>query len=123
MSHRILVIDDEETVRKSFPLALEDTDFDVELAENGEEGVEKVKNNKYDLIYLDLKMPGLNGVETFREIRKKDQDVNVYFITAFHKEFFEELKVLQTEKQTFEIMKKPLDMEQITTLTKSILGA
>jgi len=124
MSQRILVIDDEEAVRTSFTLALGDAGFEVDTAESGEKGLQmkKDKDTEYDLIFLDLKMPGMNGVETLRQIRKTDKRVPIYIFTAFHKEFFEELKIAQKEMLSFEILKKPIGTDLIVTLTKLILG-
>ena len=121
MIKRILVIDDDEAVRKVFLLALEETDFQVDTAPSGQKGVEIAEEQKYDLIYLDLKMPGMNGVETLRKLRAIDPDVPVYIITAFYGEFLEELNQAKREGLAFEIMKKPLTMEQLVTLTKGIL--
>ena len=92
MNKRILVVDDEEAIRKSFILALEDTDYKVDAADSGEKGIEFVINQTYDLIFLDLKMPGLNGVETLQKIREIDNQAIVYFVTAFYGEFLEELE-------------------------------
>jgi len=122
MSKRILVIDDEEATRMSFTLALEDTGFKVDTAESGEKGLQMKKDAEYDLIFLDLKMPGMNGVQTLREIRKTDKEVPVYIVTAFHKEFFEKLKIARKEGLDFEVLKKPIGNEEIVLLTKSILG-
>ena len=121
MHKRILVIDDEEAIRKSFALALEDTDCWVETVESGYKGIEKVRTAKRDLIFLDLKMPGMNGVETLMEIRKIDKDVPVYIVTAFHKEFLDQLKVAEEERIRFELARKPLSADQIVLITKSIL--
>lgn len=121
MSKSILVIDDEEVVRKSFTLALEDTEYQVDTVESGEKGIEKEQKNKYDLIFLDLKMPGLNGVETLRELRKIDKNVPIYIITAFHKEFFDQLKKAKEDGLKFEIAHKPIGSDQIILVTKSIL--
>ncbi|MGH7889735.1 MAG: response regulator [Thermodesulfobacteriota bacterium] len=121
MHKRILVIDDEEAVRKSFVLALEDADCSVETAESGYKGIKKVRNAKHDLIFLDLKMPGMNGVETLIEIRKIDKEVPVYIVTAFHKEFFDQLKSAEEMGTKFELARKPLSADQIVLITKGIL--
>ncbi|MBC8458237.1 MAG: response regulator, partial [Deltaproteobacteria bacterium] len=107
------MIDDDESIRKSFSLALEDTEYQVDTVESGEKGIEMEQNNKYDLIFLDLKMPGLNGVETLRELRKIDKDVPVYIVTAFHKEFFEGLKSAGEDGIDFEVVKKPIGSDDI----------
>ncbi len=119
--NRILVIDDEEAIRKSFVLALEETEYQVDTAESGEKGIEMEKGGKYDLIFLDLKMPGLNGVETLQELRKIDKGVPIYIITAFYEEFFEELKGSEKDGIEFEVLRKPFSGDQILLTAKSIL--
>ena len=121
MKKRILVIDDEKGIRKSFVLALEDTEYEVDGAESGMKGISLHKEKKYDLIYLDLKMPGLNGVETLQKIRATDGDVPIYIITAFYEEFFTDLKKAHEQGLYFEVLKKPIDLEQILFVTKCIL--
>lgn len=122
MSKRILVIDDKEDIRESFELSLEDSEYAVDTAESGQRGLEMIANRNYDLIFLDLKMPGMNGVDTLREIRKTDNKTPVYIITAFHSEFFDQLKDIQKEGIEFELLKKPIDSNQIFNITKGILG-
>jgi DNA-binding response OmpR family regulator len=119
---KILVIDDEEPVRKAFSLALEDTDYQVDTAESGEKGIEKYKNEGHDMIYLDLKMQGMNGVETLREIRKINDTVPVYIVTAFHQEFFGQLKSVQEDGISFELLNKPVNLDQIIMVTEGVLG-
>jgi DNA-binding response OmpR family regulator len=121
MSKRILVIDDDEGIRKSFNLALEDTGYEVDTAEGGEKGITLEKERKYDLIYLDLNMPGIDGVQTLRKIREIDRDVPVYIITAFHKEFFEPLQLVAKERINFEVMQKPIGMDKIVMTSRGIL--
>lgn len=121
MSARILVIDDDLAIRKSFALALEDTDFTVDTAASGEQGVEMEGQNNYQLIFLDLKMPGLNGAETLRKIRETNTVTPIYIITAFHDEFFSQLKKAQNDGLYFELLRKPLDSEQIIMVTRGIL--
>lgn len=119
---KILVIDDEESVRKAFSLALEDTDYLVDIAESGEKGIEKYRNEVHDMIYLDLKMPGMNGVETLREIRRINDNVPVYIVTAFHQEFLEQLQSVQRDGISFELLNKPVNLDQIIMVTEGVLG-
>jgi len=121
MGKRVLVIYDDEPTRKLFSQALEDTEYQVETVESGEKGIEKARDAKYDLIFLDLKMLGLNGVQTLRELRRVDEDVPVYIVTAFQSEFFDKLKSATVDGTDFEIVKKPISSDQIVFLAKSVL--
>ena len=121
MSKRILVIDDEEAIRKSFTLALEDTGYQVETAVSGEQGINKAQGTKYDLIFLDLKMPGLDGAQTLWELRNMDKDTPIYIITAFYDEFFDQLSNAAKAGIEFEVLRKPIGSAQIVLITKSVL--
>ncbi len=124
MSKRILVIDDEDAIRKAFVLSLEDTGYPVDTADSGRKGIEMERENRYDLIFLDLKMPGMNGVETLRALRKIDKDVPVYIVTAFYAEFFEGLNEAGKDGIDFEILKKPLDGQSLRSIvTANLDGA
>lgn len=116
----ILVIDDDPAIRKSFLLALEDTGFHVDTAEDGSTGVEMAVETPYDLIFLDLKMPGISGVEALRRIRSHDRQVPVYIITAFHQEFFDDLRACQDQEIEFELLRKPVRSDQIEALCRSV---
>lgn len=118
---RILVIDDDELVRESFRLALEKTGYDVDTAETGAKGVQMRKDAEYDMIFLDLKMPGMNGGETLKVLRDIDAKGKIYIITAFHKEFIDELSSAADDGLDFEVLKKPLDSNQIVLAAKNIL--
>lgn len=121
MPKRIIVIDDENAVRKSFELALEDSGFEVHTAPSGKEGIEMLKSKPYDLVFLDLKMPGMDGVETLREIRKGDKNIPLYIVTAFYGEFFEELRAMAEAGTEFEVLNKPVDADMILTLCNGVL--
>ncbi|MCX7120381.1 MAG: response regulator [Gammaproteobacteria bacterium] len=118
---KILVIDDEEAVRRSFELALESLPFTLETVDCGEKGVEAVKKIQYDLIFLDLKMPGINGVETMKQIRVLYPTVPIYVVTAFHKEFLSDLDEVRTMRLPFQLLRKPIGRSEIQTLVKSVL--
>ncbi|CDZ76855.1 Mycobacterial persistence regulator A [Legionella massiliensis] len=113
MNKAILAIDDDQAIRKSFVYALEETDFNIEVAESGEIGINKIKTGNYQLVFLDLKMPGMNGVETLKKIRETHPDLTVYIVTAFHPEYFAELKPLSTVGIGFELLNKPVGAEEI----------
>lgn len=117
----ILVIDDERAVRRSFELALEDTDYKIKTVECGEEGIQAVEDNDFQLIFLDLKMPGMNGVQTLKGIRKLKPTVPVYIVTAFHKEFLSELDEVRKEGLQFQLLRKPIGSVEIQTLAQSVL--
>jgi len=121
MKNTILVIDDEESVRKSFALSLEDSGYGVDAAESGEKGLQMLHNKRYDLIFLDLKMPGMDGVATLEKIREKDKDTPVYIVTAFHEEFFSKLQKLTKAGIKYEITDKPLDSDMILLITRSVI--
>ena len=121
MSKRILIIDDDEAVRRSFILTLEDIGFKVDTVESGEAGIDKASNTEYDLIFLDLKMPGINGVETLIRLRDDGHRMPVYIITAFHEEFMDQLRVAADEGYEFEVMQKPIESQDLVRITKAIL--
>jgi len=80
---RILVVDDEEGIRLLFKEELEEEGYEVELAKGGAEALEKLTQWKPDLVTLDLKMPGMGGLEVLEQIRKKDKRLPVIICTAY----------------------------------------
>ncbi len=122
MSRQILVIDDDLAIRKSFTLALEDIDCQVDTAESGEVGIDKASNTEYDLIFLDLRMPGINGVETLIRLRDDGCKMPIYIITAFHEEFMDQLRVAANEGYEFEVMQKPIESQNLVRITEAVLG-
>lgn len=121
MSKQILVIDDDLAIRKSFTLALEDIDCQVDTAQSGEIGIDKASNTEYDLIFLDLRMPGINGVETLIRLRDGECKASIYIVTAFHGEFMDQLRIAADEGYDFEVMHKPVETEDLVRITTAIL--
>jgi DNA-binding response OmpR family regulator len=80
---RILVVDDEEGIRQLYKEELEEEGYEVELAERGEEALEKISKAKPDLVILDLRMPGMGGLEVLERIREQDKDLPVIICTAY----------------------------------------
>ena len=121
MTKRILIIDDEVIFRKLFSRALEDTPYIVDTAESGEVGLELFKKSKYDLIFLDLYMQGIGGIDVLREIRKTDNEVPVRIVTAFYKEFLDELNIAANDGLKFEITHKSVTLDHIVLIAKETL--
>ena len=69
MKPRILVVDDESAVRDSLKMTLEYDGYDVTLAATGEEGVKLIEREAPDLVFLDVKMPGMDGLEVLQKVR------------------------------------------------------
>lgn len=120
MAKQILVIDDEQGILDSFKLALEEEGYLIETATKGEDGVNKAKERYPDLIFLDLKMPGIDGVETLRRLNKICPHLRIYILTAFYKEYMDELKIAAGENIAFEICRKPIDKKQIQEIVEGV---
>lgn len=80
---KILYVDDERIQRFVMKKSLEKMGYEVDLAEDGLEAIEKSKNNKYNLILMDLTMPKCDGFKASEEIRKFDKNVSIIAITSF----------------------------------------
>jgi DNA-binding NtrC family response regulator len=80
--NRVLIVDDEKNIRLTLSSALESLDIRVDTAVNGEEALAKLETGDFGLILLDLKMPGMDGMEVLRLVRKKRPQIKVVIITA-----------------------------------------
>lgn len=118
----VLVIDDDPAVRSAFQLALEGTCCTVTVSPSGEDGLSVLDEIKMDLVFLDLKMPGMDGVTCLRRIKEKFPNTPVYIVTAFAEEFVVPLRQASEDGLEFELVRKPLDRDQIREVTASVLG-
>ncbi|HEX2966287.1 MAG TPA: response regulator [Syntrophorhabdaceae bacterium] len=80
---RILVVDDEENIRLLFKEELEEENYEVEVASNGYEALEKFKTSAFDLIVMDIKMPGMDGIQALNEIKNINKDQPVILCSAY----------------------------------------
>jgi len=79
----ILIVDDETEIRESLQTLLEFEGYRVDTAENGEDGLARIASQPYDLVLLDLALPGRNGMEVLADIRERDPELSVIMITAY----------------------------------------
>ncbi len=82
-SMKILIIDDETELRELMKDVLEEESYEVFCAANGADGILLNEQIKPDVILLDLRMPGMDGIETLHNIRKTDEKVNVVILTGY----------------------------------------
>ena len=80
---KILIVDDEENIRLLYKEELEDEGFAVECAESGEEALEKLPLFRPDLVTLDIKMPGMGGIEVLRRIRETERRLPIILCSAY----------------------------------------
>ena len=119
---QVLVIDDDAGVRESFRAALEDAGYGVTTADNGHDGIESAQTNRPDLVFLDLKMPGMSGVETLSALNESCPRVPVYVVTGFYGEFVEPLRALESRGIDFNLARKPLTATEIRAIAAGRLN-
>jgi DNA-binding response OmpR family regulator len=83
MNRKILVVDDEKSIRDLFASAFSEAGYDVHLAENAEAALDILSRQEIELIFLDLKLFGMNGIELCRQIRKTRPVAIIYAITGW----------------------------------------
>jgi DNA-binding response OmpR family regulator len=108
---RILVVDDESDLTEVSRLALEYHGFKVDTFNDSEEVLSNFKPDYYDLVILDIKMPKMDGFELYDELKKKDSDVKICFLTAseLYYEEFRKKEYNALDKNLF--IRKPIDNE------------
>ena len=107
---KILVIDDERAIRRALREILEFEEFEVDEAEDGKEGLEKAIAESYDMIFCDIKMPKMDGMEVLEELTKANVDSPVIMISG-HGNI--DTAVQAIKKGAFDFIEKPLDLNRI----------
>jgi len=118
-AHRILIIDDEASIRESLETLLTIEGYSVETAPEGESGLERIDRSSYDLVLLDLALPGKNGLEILQLIRERNPDLPVIMITAFGT-VDNVVEAIRTGAQNF--VQKPWDNEKLLADIRSAIA-
>jgi DNA-binding NtrC family response regulator len=109
----ILVVDDEEVMRDVLGSLLGGESYQVELGKNGEEGLDKFGQRSFDLVLLDVSMPGMGGLRTLEEILKLDAETVVIMITAYANF---DTAIAAMQRGAFTCISKPFDNKEILKL-------
>src|SRR4029434_1648785 len=107
----VLVVDDEEIMREVLETLLTAEGYRVDLAKTGEEGIEAYGRRAYDVVLLDVSMPGIGGLRALEEFLKMDSDAVILMITAYATF---DTAIAAWERGAFGCIRKPFQNEQIT---------
>ena len=116
----ILIIDDDDQLRASFEKLLKEEGYKVEAAASGETGLKRVEATPPDLVILDMRLPGINGLETFKRINALDPKLPVIIMTAFGTT---ETAIEATKMGAFDYILKPFDIPEMLDVIKKALDA
>jgi len=125
MPKKVLIIDDEEIVTRSFDLLLRKVGYKVSIASNGQDAQKIAGEETLDLIICDIRMPGMNGVETIKAIQSKNRhpesgNIPVIFITGYADEKLEEEA---KQLKPLACLYKPFDNAEILQTIRTSLAS
>jgi two-component system nitrogen regulation response regulator NtrX len=118
--HNVLIVDDESGIRLSLKGVLEDEGYKVSEAESGEACLDLLRKRSFDAIFLDVWLPGMDGLDTLQKIKDLDQGAEVIMISG-HGTI--ETAVRATKLGAFDFLEKPLSLEKTLILLKNALDA
>ncbi len=118
MKGRILLVDDEKNILKVMSASLKKEGYEVETARSGENAIEKVGNNRYNLVITDYKLPGINGLDLLKELKVKNAEIPVIILTAYGTI---EKAVNAMKKGASNYLTKPLNLEELTLVVRDAM--
>ncbi len=117
MAEKILVVDDEKLIVKGIRFSLEQDGYEVDVAYDGEEALERFRNTKYDIILLDIMLPKLSGYEVCQQIRETS-DVPIIMLTAKGEDMD---KILGLDYGADDYITKPFNILEVKARIKAIM--
>ncbi|MFQ5950577.1 MAG: response regulator [Candidatus Geothermarchaeales archaeon] len=109
----ILIVDDNDSLLKTMSFVLTRKGYATTTAMNGPEAIERLEETAFDIVFMDIKMPLMDGVETFKRIKKIRSDAVVMMMTAYA---VEDLVQEALKEGAFGVIYKPIDIEKVTAL-------
>jgi DNA-binding response OmpR family regulator len=119
MSKTIFIIDDDSGLQTVLSIALKDAGYEVQVASDGEEGLERVRSVRPDLVITDVMMPNVDGVQVFETLKEylRDEGISIIVMTALNrKAWFADL-----EAEGAVILQKPFDVDHLTSVVRMLL--
>ena len=116
---RVFIVDDDKDFAESLSIALEGSGCDVELAYSGEEAIKIFEEKDFDIAFMDVKLPGKNGVESFMEIKKIKPDIKVVMMTGYS---VAQLLDQALENGAWGVLTKPINMKKLLGMLERIGG-
>lgn len=114
---KILIVDDDKSIHITIAGILKKEGHEVDVVDDGYSAIESAENSSYDIALIDIRMPGINGVETFRELKKISPETTVIMMTAYA---VENLKKEALEEGAHTILNKPFDMQSVINMLEEI---
>ena len=114
---RVFIVDDDPDFAESLALLIEGRDCEVELALSGEEAVAKFREQDFDITFMDVRLPGMDGVESFVEIRKFKPQARVVMMTGYS---VEQLLEQAVEQGAWGVLNKPIDMHRVLEMLDNV---
>ena len=114
----ILIVDDEKNIRLTLSQALETLGVEIDTASNGEEALAKLNEKEFGLILLDIRMPGMDGMEVLRRVREIRPDIRIIMITAYGTI---ESAVEAMKLGAVDFLQKPFNPEEIRELASRVM--
>lgn len=117
MKNKVLVVDDEKVIVKGIKFSLEQDDYEVDCAYDGEEALKMIRRGQYDMVLLDLMLPKLDGMEVCQQVREFS-DVPIVMLTAKEDDMD---KILGFERGADDYITKPFNILEVKARMKAIL--
>ncbi len=116
---RILLVDDDSTITTSFQMVLQNEGYEVDTASDGRQALERFRQDNYQLIILDIKLPDINGIEVARRIRKHNNEVRLVIVTGYP-ELEDSIETIELGIE--EILLKPVNVEELIHVIRSTIS-